>query len=395
MRISPLFVALCVYVFSTSSAEAQTVPCSCMDGSSDGLVSNTDFLPFVMNWTWGDSILVPEEMGPGLCDPDGDGTSNVHDIILFTSQQQQYCDGALDGVLTLLDTVESTFQGWVLELVLAHDGMYTGIPDGAKTYRLYADFEAIPDADLYMMGLWGDADSPWYLDAPGGLYVSAFAGGDESSLPKQYDINTMFLSIFPELEYSSFWTTADMWSDSPEFGTPYSFERMEEGQRWAFQSGAWSSEDDGGSCMLSVGGSVWHDRMVVNGLHLVGQFTVLEGEAFSGQAGLALCVRPEGENVFTQLMVVPGVPYSLMDLEVLGCMDLEASNYDALASFDNGSCEYCAVGDGDCDGLVAVADLLELLGMFGCTMNCGWADLDGDGSVGASDIIAWLAVVQG
>jgi hypothetical protein len=44
---------------------------------------------------------------------------------------------------------------------------------------------------------------------------------------------------------------------------------------------------------------------------------------------------------------------------------------------------------------VAVADLLELLGMFGCTMNCGWADLDGDGSVGASDIIAWLAVVQG
>ncbi len=71
MRISPLFVALCVYVFSTSSAEAQTVPCSCMDGSSDGLVSNTDFLPFVMNWTWGDSILVPEEMGPGLCDPEG------------------------------------------------------------------------------------------------------------------------------------------------------------------------------------------------------------------------------------------------------------------------------------------------------------------------------------
>ncbi|MGB1384482.1 MAG: hypothetical protein ACPG66_03985 [Flavobacteriales bacterium] len=395
MRIFPLFLGVCVSAFWTSSVEGQTVPCACMDGSSDGLVSNTDFLPFIMNWVWGDSIPEPEEMGPGLCDPDGDGTSNVHDLILFTSQQQQYCEGALGGALTLLDTAESTFQGWVLELVLEHDGLYMSIPEGAQTYRLYADFAPVPDADLHMMGLWGDADSPWYLEAPGGLYVSDFAGGDENTLPKQSLINTVFFSFFPELEYSSFWTTADMWSDSSVFGIPSSFERLQEGQREAFQSGDWSSEDDGGSCMLSVGGSVWHERMVVDGLHLVGQFTVLEGEAFSGQAGLALCVRPEGENVFTQLMVVPGSPYSLSDLEVLGCMDQEAINYDVSATYDNGTCEYCAAGDADCDGVVSVADLLDLLGMFGCTGNCGWADLDGDGTVGASDILAWLALVMG
>ena len=147
--------------------------------------------------------------------------------------------------------------------------------------------------------------------------------------------------------------------------------------------------------MLSVGGAVWHERMVVDGLHLVGQFTVLDGQGFSGQAGLALCVRPSGENVFTQVMVVPGAPYSLNDLEVFGCMETEASNYDASATYDNGTCEFCPLGDADCNGVVAVSDLLELLGMFGCTANCGWADLDGDGAVGASDIIAWLALLTG
>lgn len=374
---------------------AQTAPCACMDGNFDGAITNTDFLPFVMDWTWGDSLQEPAEMGPGLCDPDGDGTSNVHDIILFTSLQQQHCDGALGGVLTLLDTAQSTFQGWVLELVLEHDGGYTGIPEGAKTYRLYADFEAMPDADLHMMGLWGDASNPWHLDAPGGLFVSVFAGGDENTLPKQSLLNTAFFSLFPEMEYSSFWTTSNMWDDSPDFGTPYSFEREQEDQRLAFESGEWSSADDGGSCMLSVGGAVWHERMVVEGLHLLGQFTVLSGQAISGQAGLALCVRPEGENAFTQMMVVPGAPFSLSDLEVLGCTDTEAINFETIATYDNGSCEYCPLGDADCDGNVGVSDLLELLGIFGCNSNCGWADLDGDGAVGVSDILTWLALVTG
>jgi hypothetical protein len=147
--------------------------------------------------------------------------------------------------------------------------------------------------------------------------------------------------------------------------------------------------------MLSVGGAVWHERMVVDGLHLVGQFTVLDGQEFSGQAGLALCVRPSGENVFTQVMVVPGAPYSLSDLEVLGCMDIEASNYDASATYDNGTCEFCPLGDADCDGVIGIEDVLNLLSQFGCTQDCGWADLDGDGAVGASDVMLWLTLVTG
>ena len=110
---------------------------------------------------------------------------------------------------------------------------------------------------------------------------------------------------------------------------------------------------------------------------------------------MALGLGPADQLSMDQLMVVAAAPFGLSDLEVLGCTDVVASNYDASATYDNGSCEYCSVGDADCDGVVGVADLLDLLGMFGCTSNCAWADLDDDGAVGASDIIAWLALVTG
>ena len=76
-------------------------------------------------------------------------------------------------------------------------------------------------------------------------------------------------------------------------------------------------------------------------------------------------------------------------------MDAEASNYDASATYDNGSCEHCPMGDADCDGVVTVTDLLDLLGMFGCASDCGWADLDGNGSVGVPDVLLWLTLVAG
>ena len=396
MRNLTFVISLAFVALFAPEAASQTVPCACMDGSQDGEITNTDFLPFIMNFSWGDSIGDGEQMGPGLCDPDGDGTANVHDLILFTSLQQQSCEGPWpDEHVTLLDTTESTFQGWVLELVLEHTGLYMGIPAGAKTYRLYADFAEVPDADLHLIGLWGDANAPWFVEAPGGLFVSDFAAADEDVLPKQSLIDPVFFSFFPEVEFSSFWTTGDMWEDVFGSVEAQSFEFSLEGQRLAFEAGAWSSEDEGGSCMLAVGGQVWHERHEVNGLHLMGQFTVLDGQDFSGQAGLALGVGPTNQLSMDQLMVVAAAPFGLSDLEVLGCMDAEASNYDASATYDNGSCEYCSPGDSDCDGVIGIEDVLNLLSQFGCTQDCGWADLDGDGAVGASDVMLWLSLATG
>ncbi len=47
----------------------------------------------------------------------------------------------------------------------------------------------------------------------------------------------------------------------------------------------------------------------------------------------------------------------------------------------------CCLGDFNCDGIVAVADLLEIVADFGCLSNCGIIDLDEDGIVGVSDML--------
>ena len=43
------------------------------------------------------------------------------------------------------------------------------------------------------------------------------------------------------------------------------------------------------------------------------------------------------------------------------------------------------------DGLITVADVLEILGQFGCDVNC-FADVDADGAVTVSDVLSVLSV---
>ena len=113
--------------------------------------------------------------------------------------------------------------------------------------------------------------------------------------------------------------------------------------------------------MLAVAASIWNDRVVVDGLHLMGQFTVLDGQALSGQASMALVETDGTYGNVLGLMVVEGAPFDLTNLEVFGCTDEAASNYDAEATYDDGTCEVCAPGDGDCDGIVGIEAIVKEL----------------------------------
>ena len=79
-----------------------------------------------------------------------------------------------------------------------------------------------------------------------------------------------------------------------------------------------------------------------------------------------------------------------------GCTDPEADNYDPSATVDDGSCSYgpACPEDLNNDGLISVADILELLADFGCTANCD-ADLNGDGATNVNDILQILAAFGG
>ena len=84
------------------------------------------------------------------------------------------------------------------------------------------------------------------------------------------------------------------------------------------------------------------------------------------------------------------------DYTCYGCLDENACNYDIYATIDDGFCEYesCACPlDLNEDGIISVADILILLGEFGCTANCA-NDLNGEGNgaVNIQDLLIILSV---
>ena len=76
----------------------------------------------------------------------------------------------------------------------------------------------------------------------------------------------------------------------------------------------------------------------------------------------------------------------------LGCTNPSATNYDPTATIDDGTClaPEC-LGDLNIDGLITVADILVMLGDFGCNELCV-ADVNNDDSVGSSDLLIMLTV---
>ena len=74
-----------------------------------------------------------------------------------------------------------------------------------------------------------------------------------------------------------------------------------------------------------------------------------------------------------------------------GCTNPLATNYNPDALLDDGSCELPAcVGDLNGDLLVSVADILVMLGEFGCIADCT-NDLNGDGAISVDDLLSLLA----
>ena len=78
---------------------------------------------------------------------------------------------------------------------------------------------------------------------------------------------------------------------------------------------------------------------------------------------------------------------------VNGCTDATACNYDATSTIDDGLCEFASCDcpeDVNGDGVISVADILALLGQFGCTSGCT-VDLNDDDATNVQDILILLA----
>ena len=87
-------------------------------------------------------------------------------------------------------------------------------------------------------------------------------------------------------------------------------------------------------------------------------------------------------------------PYvSCMEVDIPGCTDPDACNYNEQANTNDGSCEYDSCdcpADINNDGFVTVSDILIMLGQFSCTSDCT-ADVNNDGTVTVADLLFILS----
>jgi hypothetical protein len=77
-----------------------------------------------------------------------------------------------------------------------------------------------------------------------------------------------------------------------------------------------------------------------------------------------------------------------------GCTAFDACNYDPSATIEDGSCDYdCSdcLADLDGDGAIAVSDILMLLSDFGCDFPPCIGAANGDGATNVSDLLILLS----
>ena len=211
-----------------------------------------------------------------------------------------------DGSCTYVSS--STLVGLVLETV---DNSSAGFTNGEVTYRLYAEL----DGGLITF-IFADESNPLEISTSS-TFVDDQFGSDIQGL-----INPAFFGFVPSLEYDTWLTIGDSYSDAAQT-TP----------------GLDLSSGFSGSS-LSLGGTVNSDVAIfrtpdnplclpdANGYVLLGQFTTT-GE-LSGFINLM------GQDANGNEWTESNIP--IPSMEVLGCTDPSAYNYDASANTDDGSC---------------------------------------------------------
>ena len=214
-----------------------------------------------------------------------------------------------------------------LETVTSHSG---GNLDGMTTYRLYLN--ALNATD-YLSSCSGDSENPFIVESTSGSWYNDPA----SATWNASGVNPAFIAVFPELAFDSFLTLGAEDATAPSAQQPAAvsgaFDFTEEfvggpGQNFIMNDligGAWYAPFPGAG--VEHVGFAGEDLRV-----LVAQFTT-EG-IMSGQVQVQVFVNSDQGNEFRATL-----PFCATG-ECGGCTDESATNYNAEALYDDGSCEF-------------------------------------------------------
>ena len=357
-RFIPVFAVL-LFLVSTQ-AEAQS-PCEWFDHNGDGFVgANT--------WVY----VLGQYDTAGEMDVDNSGWVDVRDLLAFMPFFQAQCP------VEWYDTSTGHIEGLVLTEWAVHEtelaGLVDTIPAGSITYRLYAEMSH--DEDI-ILAVYGDDQAPLNVSSDGAFF--GFGGANGTVVVD--DFNPIFNSIFPATEYSTMLSCGRLPGENSD-GLITSYV-----SHW--QALLEDLDVNGDMVLSDATGGAWFNSGVQipsqqDGLVLLGQFTLVGGLTLEGTLNLlAKTELEEGQGI----EFAEGLTFSSDALDVLGCTDPAASNYNPDATIAFGVC--FLPGDFNEDGAYTVADLLTLLDVFGCD-NCPSSDLNNDGIVSVQDILIWL-----
>ena len=226
----------------------------------------------------------------------------------------------------------------LIEEYMVHDGE-NGLPEltGQTTYRYYVQ---CTHPDDFVSAVYGGEDSPLTIELESPMFNSPFANGSTGG-----GINPIVLNYFPEVGYDS-WITIGL--DQSAVAGESDISAMESPAQPFLSNFASNGANSGESVMVTdASGGAW---FVLSGM----------SNGYAGDDLRVLIMQITTASVPTGLLnvqVIPAVGSSDseqvhqgfagtdvwdVDLSAMtaGCMDELACNYDALATEDDGSCEF-------------------------------------------------------
>lgn len=196
-----------------------------------------------------------------------------------------------------------------------------------NTYRLFAQ---LPSSDHSLHIVFGDLEHPMQIESTTPFYQHPFGG--HSAI----NISEALISAAPAVQFDSWITVGyengagnNMW----EVGVDYE----------DFNSGGAILANNGGWFLLPTDQKCLPQS---NALVLIGQFTTT-GIA-SGTLNLQGWSNPQ------EPWQAIGLTFNTIDAQVFGCLDQTATNYNASATFDDGTCEGAESPTGVVDGVASI-----------------------------------------
>jgi hypothetical protein len=200
-----------------------------------------------------------------------------------------------------------------------------------NTYRVYAQ---LPSAEYSLHAVFGDSESSLIIESTAPFYQHSYGGNTAMN------VNAAVLGIAPELAYDSWITIGkDHGNNNNLWDAGITYNSFADGNALLIQDGAWF--------LLPTDPQTKEGQ---NNLILIAQLTT------TGIASGVINMQGwDGENKPWRLR---GLTFSTSNAQVLGCTDVNAENYNANATYNDGSCQV-AEGGNNSSAPVAEAPALE------------------------------------